>query len=91
MGFLDNAKKKLTEAVDKHGDKIDQGIDKATKAAADFDRKRTGGKNADKIAKGAQKAKEGLDKLDGNRGDDLGGPGATGPTGPTGPTGGPRR
>ncbi len=87
MGIFDKAK----DLANEHHDSVDQGIDKATKAAADFDRKRTGGKNADKIAKGAQKAKEGLDKLDGNRGDDLGGPGTTGPTGPAGPTGGPRR
>ena len=29
MSFLDKAKAKLTDAVDQHGDKIAQGIDKA--------------------------------------------------------------
>ncbi|WP_030485123.1 antitoxin [Nocardioides aequoreus] len=78
MGFLDDAKKKLSQAVDKHGDKIDQGITKATQAAQDLDRKRTGGKHGDKIVKGAAKARESLDKLDGKPKDDLGGgtPGA---------------
>ena len=66
MGFLDKAKKQLTDAVDKHGDKISDGIDKAA-AAAD---KRTGGKHTDKIDKGVAKAKDGLDKLDG-RNDDI--------------------
>ncbi|WP_134741262.1 antitoxin [Nocardioides sp. 503] len=66
MSFLDDAKKKLTDAVDKHGDKISDGIDKAA-AAAD---QKTGGKHADKIAKVQAKAKDGLDKLDGKN-DDL--------------------
>lgn len=66
MGFLDDAKKKLTKAVDQHGDKIASGIDKAA-AAAD---KKTGGKHTDKIAKATTKAKDGLDKLD-KKNDDL--------------------
>jgi F0F1-type ATP synthase membrane subunit b/b' len=66
MSFLDDAKKKLTDAVDKHGDKIADGIDKAA-AAAD---QKTGGKHADKIAKAQAKAKDGLDRLDGKN-DDL--------------------
>jgi len=78
MGFLDDAKKKLGDAVDKHGAKIDQGIDKAA-ALAD---QKTGGKHTDKIANATSKARDALDKLD-NKNDDLGdGPGATGPTGP---------
>ena len=71
MGFLDNAKAKLTEAVDKHGDKISDGIDKAAAAA---DRK-TGGKHSDKIAGATGKAREALDKLDSKNDGDLG-PGA---------------
>ena len=63
---VDKLRGRLTEAVDKHGDKISDGIDKAA-AAAD---KRTGGKHSDTIAKGVTKAKDGLDKLDG-RNDDL--------------------
>ena len=60
MSFLDKARGKLTDAVDKHGDKISQGIDKAA-AAAD---KRTGGKHGDKIRNASAKAKDALDKLD---------------------------
>lgn len=65
MGFLDKAKKQLTDAVDKHGDKISQGLDKA---ASEADR-RTKGKYAAQIAKGREKAKEGLDRLDGKNDD----------------------
>jgi len=70
MGFLDKARGKLTQAVDKHGDKIAGGIDKA---AAEAD-KRTGGKHHDKITGGATKAREALDKLDGRNDNDLGKP-----------------
>lgn len=66
MGFLDKAKKQLTGAVDKHGDKIAKGLDKAALEAD----KRTGRKHSDKIAKGVAAAKGGLDKLDGRK-DDL--------------------
>ena len=45
MGFLDEAKDKLTDAVDQHGDKIADGIDKA----ADVVDEKTGGKHDDKI------------------------------------------
>lgn len=67
MGFLDNAKAKLTKAVDDHGDKIEQGLDKVAGTIND----KTGGKHADKIDKGVAKAKDALDGLDGKRGDDL--------------------
>ena len=66
MGMFDNIKKKAAKAVDEHGEKIGQGIDKAADAAG----KRTGGKHDDKIAKGASSAKDALDKLDG-RDDDI--------------------
>ena len=69
MGFLDKAKGKLTEAVDKHGDKISDGLDKAG-ALAD---KKTGGKYGDKIATGVDKAKGALDGLDG-KDDDISNP-----------------
>ena len=75
MGFLDKAKAKLTDTVDKHGDKISDGLDKAA-AAAD---KRTGGKHTDKIAGARGKAREALDKLDDKNG---GGPGRTDRPGP---------
>ena len=70
MGFFDKAKGKLTHAVDKHGDKIAGGVDRAAEALDD----RTKGKHADKIASGAEKAKEALDKLDGRNDGDLGRP-----------------
>lgn len=66
MGMFDNLKKKAAKAVDEHGEKIGQGIDKAADAAG----KRTGGKHDDKIARGASSAKGALDKLDG-RDDDI--------------------
>jgi hypothetical protein len=66
MGFLDRLRGKATKAVDQHGDKIGEGIDKAADAA---DRK-TGGKHADRIDSGADKAKDALDKLDG-KDDDI--------------------
>jgi antitoxin protein of toxin-antitoxin system len=66
MGIFDNLKKKAEQAVDEHGDKIAQGIDKA----ADVANERTGGKHGDKIDKGAAAAKDQLDKLDG-RDDDI--------------------
>ena len=82
MGFMDDAKKKLTDAVDKHGDKINQGLDKAA-AAVD---KKTGGKHSDKISQGVAKAKQGLDNLD-SRHDDLGRTGGTAGSTPTAATG----
>lgn len=73
MGFLDKLKgksgdlrAKATEAVDKHGDKIAGGIDKAASLVDE----KTGGKLGDKPGKIAGKAKEALDKLDG-KDDDL--------------------
>ena len=70
MGFLDKAKGKVTKAVDQHGDKIADGIDKAASAA---DRK-TGGKHHAKVAKAAGGAKDALDKLDGKNDDIPPGP-----------------
>ena len=52
MSFLDKAKAKLTDAVDQHGDKIADGIDKAGKLANE----KTGGKHADKIDQATGKA-----------------------------------
>ena len=66
MGFLDDAKKKLGDAVDSHGDKISEGLDKAGGLIDD----KTGGKHADKLATGAEMAKLALDRLDG-RNDDI--------------------
>ncbi len=66
MGFLDKARGKAAEAVDKHGDKIAGGIDKAATAAD----KKTGGKHTDKISGATSRAKDALDRLDGKN-DDL--------------------
>ncbi len=65
MGFLDDAKNKLSDAVDKNGDKIGDAVDKA----ADFASDKTGGKFDDKIELGAEKAKAALDGLDGKNDD----------------------
>ena len=65
MGFLDKLKGTVGKAVDDHGDKIAQGIDKA----ADVVDQKTGGKHHDKIAQGTDKAKDALDKLDGKNDD----------------------
>lgn len=73
MGFLNKAKAKLTDAVDQHGDKIAQGIDKA----GDMVNERTGGKHADNIDQATGKARDALDSLDG-RNDDIP-PGTTRP------------
>ena len=65
MGFLDDAKGKLNDALDQHGDKISDGIDKAA-ALAD---EKTGGKHTDRIESATGKAKDALDKLDGKNDD----------------------
>jgi len=67
MSFLDKAKEKLGKAVDDHGDKIAQGIDKA----GAFANEKTGGKHADKIDQATGKARDALDSLDGKN-DDIG-------------------
>ncbi len=64
MGFLDKARAKATEAVDKHGDKIQQGLNKA----GDMADKRTQGRHTDKITKAKSKAAEAMVKL--NKKDD---------------------
>lgn len=78
MSYLDKFKKKAGDTVDQHGDKITQGLDKASGAVS----RATKGKYDDKINKGVGRAKDGLRKR--NRKDD-------GPTdGPVdGPTDGP--
>ncbi|WP_394429665.1 antitoxin [Streptomyces sp. SGAir0957] len=77
MGFLDTLKAKLGPAKDKvsglaqqHGDKIDQGLDKAAKAVDD----RTKGKYSDQIQQGTSKAKDALDRLSAPDGKDGGAP-----------------
>ncbi|MFL6172667.1 MAG: antitoxin [Marmoricola sp.] len=65
MGFLSDAKAKLTKAVDSNGDKIAGGLDKAGQLVD----KKTGGKYSDKIKTGVDKAKDSLDGLDGKNDD----------------------
>jgi MT0933-like antitoxin protein len=65
MSFMDKAKAALTEAVDQHGDKIAQGIDKAGSVVNE----KTGGKHADKIDQATGKARDALDSLDGKNDD----------------------
>ncbi|MCX4446424.1 antitoxin [Streptomyces sp. NPDC058369] len=66
MGFMDNVKAKLAPAKEKvsdlaqqHGDKIDQGLEKAARTVDE----KTKGKYSDKIVTGRQKAKDAVDKL----------------------------
>jgi hypothetical protein len=56
---LDGLKDKAKEAVGQHGDKVDQGVDRA----GQFADERTGGKHTSQIDQGEQKAKEGLDRF----------------------------
>ena len=66
MGRLDDLKNAAKDLVDKQGDKISEGLDKA----GDMIDEKTDGKYADKISEGVDKVKDALDDLDGKR-DDL--------------------
>ncbi len=66
MSAFDDIKNKAKELVDGHGDKVDQGIDKA----GDLADERTGGQHGAQIEQGEQKVRDGLDSLDGQD-DDL--------------------
>ena len=71
MRFVDRslvgkAKAGLTGLVDKHGDKVAGGIDKAAGAL----NRKTKGKHADKIQRGSAAAKNALDNLD-RKNDDI--------------------
>jgi hypothetical protein len=84
MGFLDKFRSRATEAVDKHGDKIASGMDKA----GQFVDKKTGGKHHDKIEKAKSRAGEALDRLDGKNddiADERPGTQSTPPTSPPSP------
>jgi len=59
--MFDNLKDKAGDAVDEHGGKIGEGVDKA----GDFADDKTGGKYGDKIDQGGDLAKDRLDDLDG--------------------------
>ena len=66
MGFLDDAKKDLGEAVDSQGERIGEGLDRA----GQFADEKTGGKYDKQISEGIEKGKDGLDGLDG-KDDDI--------------------
>jgi uncharacterized protein YjbJ (UPF0337 family) len=66
MSFLDKLKGKATEAVDKHGDKVGDAVDKAKTFIDD----KTGGKLGKKGDAGAEQVKDALDGLDG-KDDDI--------------------
>ncbi|GAA1945163.1 hypothetical protein GCM10009837_84100 [Streptomyces durmitorensis] len=85
MGFLQSLKDKLAPAKDKvaglaqqHGDKIDQGLDKAAKVVDD----KTKGKYSDKIQTGTGKAKDAVDRLAGTPDEGTGKGGGTAPPTP---------
>ncbi|MFF3761035.1 antitoxin [Streptomyces sp. NPDC002185] len=66
MGLLDSLKAKLAPAKDKvadlaqqHGEKIDQGLDKAAQVVDE----KTKGKYSDKIQSGTGKAKDAIDRI----------------------------
>lgn len=85
MGFLQNLKDKLAPAKDKaaglaqqHGDKIEQGLDKAAKVVDE----KTKGKYSDKIQTGTGKAKDAMDRLAGTPGEGKRTDGGTAPPTP---------
>ncbi|MBD0707719.1 MULTISPECIES: antitoxin [unclassified Streptomyces] len=69
------AKDKVTELAQQHGDKIDQGLDKAAQLVDE----KTKGKYSDQIHTGADKAKEALDRI-GHKDDGAGDGGTTPPS-----------
>ena len=81
MGFLDDAKKRLGDAVDKHGEKISDGLDRAARTLDE----KTDGKHRDKIHGGVDKIKDTLEDLDGKK-DDLPSSTSTPTSKPTEPT-----
>ena len=56
---FDDLKGKAKEALGQHGDKADEGIDKAGQVVDE----RTGGEHSERIQTGTEKAKEGLDRF----------------------------
>ena len=73
MGFLDRFKKnkmvdQATDLAAKHGDKVVEGVDKATDVADD----KTGGKFSEHLEKVDDFAEKAVDKLDGDETDEKG-------------------
>jgi MT0933-like antitoxin protein len=65
VGFLDQAKKSLSKAVDQHGDKIERGADQLGRAINE----RTGNKHAGHVGRAREQLRKGLKSLDGKDGD----------------------
>ena len=61
MSTFDNMKDKAQGLVDEHGDKAGYGVDRA----GDFVDEKTGGQHSEQIDQGSDRAKDALDKLDG--------------------------
>ncbi|MDQ0789615.1 antitoxin [Streptomyces sp. B3I8] len=66
MGLLDNvkarlgpARDKVSDLADRHGDRIERGIDRAARVVD----KRTGGKYRDRIGSGSGKVKHAVERL----------------------------
>ncbi|HEV7864904.1 MAG TPA: antitoxin [Acidimicrobiia bacterium] len=53
MGIMDNMRDKAQDAAGEHGDKLDEGMDKA----GDMAKEKTGGKHDDKIDQGVERGK----------------------------------
>lgn len=66
MSMFDKIKDKAGEMMGQHGDKAEEGIDKA----AEFADEKTGGKYSDQIDTGAEKAKDMMGGLGGDQGGD---------------------
>ncbi|MER5438665.1 antitoxin [Streptomyces sp. NPDC002790] len=76
MGILDTlkakfgpARAKVSDLAQQHGDKIDQGLDKAGKMVDE----KTKGKYSDKIRTGTDKAKDAVDRMSTAEGKNAGG------------------
>jgi hypothetical protein len=78
MSFLDDAKKKLTEAVNEHGDKIKEGMDRAGRTIDE----KTEGRYSEKIQRGTKAAGDALDNLRDDAADPTPSPPATPSTTP---------
>jgi hypothetical protein len=57
MGMMDNMKDKAQDAAGQHGDKIDQGIDKAGEQA----KQKAGDEHGEQIDQGAERAKDAVE------------------------------
>ncbi|MGH9039048.1 MAG: antitoxin [Acidimicrobiia bacterium] len=56
---MDDIKNKVRDTAEQHGDKIEEGIDRAREMADE----KTGGKHTDKIDKAAQKGKDAIQNM----------------------------